>query len=199
MLSKSKLYVWNYFQIYNSSIFNMDFIASTRSGGQQLAVEGFIYSKQKELAHNIISWECVNRRNAQSCRAKLKTQYGHEVGRLNIYTHPADPEKVATMRVRNRMKNRAQATREKTRDIIRDSVAAIPQETIARLPNEETMRQDVRWQRQKANLLPPIPNNDDLAFVLPRNYCITMENTQFLQVDSAHEGRMLIFGSGRQH
>ena len=38
-------------------------------------------------------------------------------------------------------------------------------------------------------------NDDDLAFVLPRNYCITMENSQFLPVDSAHEGRMLIFGS----
>ena len=122
------------------------FIASTRSGGQLLVVEGFVYSKQKELAHDVILWECVNRRNAQSCRARIRTRYGHEVGRLNMHTHPSDPEKVATMIVRNRMKNRAQVTREKTRVIISDYVAALPQETIARLPNEGTMRGDVRRQ-----------------------------------------------------
>ena len=106
--------------------------------------------------------------------------------------HLADPEKISVMRIRSGMNQRAQTTRECTRDIISTSVGGHTPEVLANLPSEEVIRRDIRRQRQLANQLPPVPANNNLAFVLPQNYCISLEGTPFLQVDSAFNGRMLI-------
>ena len=54
----------------------------------------------------------------------------------------------------------------------------------------------IRNMRQKGNQLLPVPRSDDLQFVLPRQYCVTTENDQFLQVNNYANGSlMLVFGS----
>ena len=50
--------------------------------------------------------------------------------------------------------------------------------------------------RQKVNQLHPVPRPDDLQFVLPRQFCVTTENDEFLQVNNyANGSRVVVFGS----
>lgn len=174
----------------------MEFVNSTRGNGRLLVLDGYVYSKHRLLANNVVSWECVNRRNAKSCMAKIKTMDDIEVGRLHMHTHAPDPEKIRLLKMRNEMKNRAKETMDGTRDILHAAVAAQHQEVIGLLPSEDTLRRDIRRNRQVVNQIPPVPHYNDLQFVLPQRYCVTAEGDQFLQVDSfADNSRMLLFGS----
>ena len=81
-----------------------------------------MYSEHRKLANNVISRACINRRNKQSCIAKIKTMDGLEVGRLHAHTNVPDPEKVKVMKLRTEMKTRATETMDKTRDILNNAV-----------------------------------------------------------------------------
>ena len=70
------------------------FIPSSRSNKQLLVLDGHIYSEQKKLAGNVILWDCLSRRKANSCNAKVKTLNGALQGRLPQHTHPADPDRI---------------------------------------------------------------------------------------------------------
>ena len=94
-----------------------EFIPSHSGNKQLLVLDRHTYNKQKKLAGNVILWDCLNRRKANSCNAKVKTLNGVLQGRLHHHTHPVDPEKVEVMKVRGAMKQRAQNTMEQTRDI----------------------------------------------------------------------------------
>ena len=61
------------------------------NGKRKLIFENYIFVKQKELADGAISWECSKRRNAQSCRAKVKTDDGIFFGCTNDHTCSAFP------------------------------------------------------------------------------------------------------------
>ena len=64
------------------------------------------------------------------------------------------------------------------------------------LPSMDTIRRDVRRNRQTVNQIPPVPQPNNLQFVLQQRYCITTEGDQFPQVDSfANHSRMLLFAS----
>ena len=133
-----------------------------------------------------------------SCIANIKTMDGMEVGRLHDHTCIPDPETIKLMKLRNQMKARAKETMDNTRDILNNAVSGQTQEVLGLLPGEETMRRDIRRNRQAANHLPPVPRPNDLNFVLPQHYCVTTEGDQFLQVDNhADDSRMLLFGSQR--
>ena len=69
----------------------MEFIASSRGNKQLLILDGYVHSEHRRLANNVISWECINRRNMHSCIAKIKTMDGMEVGRLHDHTCVSDP------------------------------------------------------------------------------------------------------------
>ena len=71
----------------------MEFVNSNK-GEPQLILDGYIYTKQKDLANNVISWECVERRNEKSCKAKIKTLDNEIIDRLHDHTHPPCPERI---------------------------------------------------------------------------------------------------------
>ena len=174
----------------------MEFIPSSKSNKQLLVLDGHIYSQQKKLAGNIILWDCINRRKANSSNAKIKTLNGVLQGRLHQHTHRADPEKIELMKVRGAMKQRAQTTMEKTRDILSGAVACHNEAVLSRLPKESTIKRHIRISRQKANAIPPVPRPNDLQFLVPQAYCVTKDGDPFLQVDSyAYATRLLIFGT----
>ena len=176
----------------------MEFIPSPRSNKQLLVFEQHIYCEQKKLAGNIILWECVNRRNRNACSARIKTLNGILHGRAPDHRCQPDPAKIQTMKVRGQMKQRAQNTIEKTRDILSGAVAGQNEEVLARLPKEEILKRTIRRSRQVANVLPPVPQPNDLHFVIPQAYSVTKEGDAFLQVDSLGQGhRLIMFGSQR--
>lgn len=174
----------------------MEFVPSTRGNNQLLVLDGYMYSKNKTSAAGVITWECVERRNENSCMAKLKTLNEVEVGRLHEHQHNPDHQKIRVLKIKGEMKRRAQNTAENTRDVLSSAVAGQTEETLARCPKEETMKRYIRNARQKGNHLPPVPRADDLQFIIPREYCLTCEGDQFLQVNNfANGSRLLIYGS----
>ena len=128
----------------------MEFIPSPRGNEELLILDRHIYSEQKQLAGNVILWDCFNRRKANSCNAKVKTLNGVLQGRLHHTTHPADPEK---LEVRGAMKQRAQNTMEQTRDILSEhetmhlrigqTATGIPASQPSRVYRQ--LNQQVRW------------------------------------------------------
>ena len=173
----------------------MEYIPCSRGNKQLLVFEGHIYSEQKKLAGDVILWDCINRRNKNTCGAKIKTLNGILHGRVPDHRCQPDPAKIQTMKVRGQMKQRAQNTMEKTRDILSGAVAGQNQEVLARLPKEETLKRHIRCTRQVANVLPPVPHANDIQFVIPQPYCVTNEGDAFLQVDSFGQDIRLMFGS----
>lgn len=173
----------------------MEFVVNSK-GNRQVVLDGYVYNKQKMLANNTISWDCIERRNKKACRARIKTVNDQLVGRVNGHDgHPPKPESVRAAKVRAEMKERARTTVEKTRDIISGGAAAENDAVLANLPSARTLQRDIQRQRQKANIHAQVPNNNDFAFIIPQEYCLTTTGQQFLQVDSHLGGRMLMFGS----
>ena len=73
---------------------------STRGNKDLLVLDGFVYSPNKISAAGVISWECVERRNAKSCMAKMKTLNGVEVGRFHQHTHAPDHENIRVLKIK---------------------------------------------------------------------------------------------------
>ena len=116
--------------------------------------------------------------------------------RIFARTYAPDPEIVKLMMIRSAMETCAKQTMDSTRDILNNAVAGQAQEVLWLLPSEETIRRDIRRNRQAVNQIPHVPQPNNLQFVLPQRYCITTEGDQFLQVDSfANHNRMLLFAS----
>ena len=103
----------------------MEFIPSPRSNKQLVVFEGHIYNRQRNLAGNVILWECINRRNKNAYSARIKTLNGILHGRAPDHRCQPDPEKIQTMKVRGQMKQRAQNTMENTRDILSGAVTGV--------------------------------------------------------------------------
>ncbi|KAK2704220.1 hypothetical protein QYM36_017518 [Artemia franciscana] len=84
-------------------MFQVEFLESER-GHRKVALDGFIYVKQKELLGGVVSYECDRRRkrkNVESelqCRAKIKILNNILIGRLHDHTHPPDPARVEARR-----------------------------------------------------------------------------------------------------
>ena len=172
----------------------MEFTKSSK-GKLQLIVDCYLYNKQKDLANNVISWECVDRRNAKSCIARVKTANDQLVERVNEHTHPPRPEMIKAHVIRGNMKDRARLTTEKTRNIIVEEISNEPNEILAVLPPLRTIQRDIQRQRQNNNVRDPIPADNDFGFAIPDQYTLTTTGEQFLQIDTQMGGRFLMFGT----
>ena len=66
----------------------MEFIKTEKSK-DMLIFENYMYTKQKLLADEVISWECTLKRS-RNCKARIKTQNGQFFARLNEHVHWLD-------------------------------------------------------------------------------------------------------------
>lgn len=174
----------------------MDFIKSNR-GNNILVHDNFLYNKQKTLSNDVISWECINRRNKKSCMARVKTLDNEVVGTMNEHTHPPQPDEIRVMKVRAGMKQRARETTERTRNIISHGISNEDDDVLANFPSFRTMQRDIQRNRHSAQEHVPIPANNDFQFAIPHQYTITSTGEPFLQIDNQFGGRFLMFGSRR--
>ena len=95
---------------------------------------GTYYSLQKNLAGNVILWECIKHLNKNPCSARIKT--------LNSIHHGRAPD------------HRCQP------EILSGAVARQNQEVLACLLKKEALKRYIRHSRQVANVLPPAPQVD---------------------------------------
>lgn len=145
----------------------MEFVNSNK-GKPQLILDGYIYSKQKDLANNVICWECVERRNEKSCKAKIKTLDNEIVDRLHNHTHPPCPERIQVNALRKSIKDRAKRSTEKTRNVISEEVTAVQDALFNFILSVRTIQREVQRQRQLNQNQLQVPAVDDIAFEKPR-------------------------------
>ena len=137
------------------------------NGRRKLIFENYIFVKQKDLTNGAIAWECSERRNAKSCRARVKTLDGVFAGRTNMHTCTAlpNPSKVEVLRARAAMLIQAGRSDDRTQPIVGANVAQLSDDTNSYLPSIDAMRRGVQRVRQGRN--PLAPRADDGGFVLP--------------------------------
>ena len=93
------------------------------------------------------------------------------------------------------MKRTAHNTAERTQNILATHLQGLPQETLAQMPNSETLKRDIRRQRRPGH--PPVPDANNTEFALPQEYTVTSIGERFLFYDNERQDRILLFGTQR--
>ena len=104
------------------------------------------------------------------------------VTQIHQHTHAADPEGKDSLKPRAGIKRSAKETAEKTQNIITANTAGLQENVLARLPNIETIRRDVR--RNRLNNHPAVPDINDTQLAIPQNYTVDVLGQQFLAHDN---------------
>ena len=115
------------------------------------------------------------------------------VAQTHQHTHPGDPEGNDLLKARAGIKRSAKDTAEKTQNIITTNIAGLQENVLARLPNIETIRRDVR--RNRLNNHPAVPDINDTQFAIPQNYTVDVLGQQFVVYDNGRPDRILLFGT----
>ena len=172
----------------------MEFIKSNK-GGMKIAFEGYVYWKQKELANEVLLYECELRRSRNYCKAKIKVKNNELVSKVNEHTHPADATRIQNLKALQEMKNRARDTQETPHQIVTRAVEGMSEECSAILPTISHLKRNLRQCRQRSQNSLPVPQNTQ-DLVIPLEYKNTKNGEQFLLYDSGPiNQRILIFGT----
>ena len=92
------------------------------------------------------------------------------VAQTHQHTHAANPRGNDLLKARAGIKRSAKDTAEKTQNIITANIAGLQENLLARLPNIETIRRNVRIKRP--NNHPAVPDINDTKFAIPQNYTV---------------------------
>ena len=172
----------------------MQFITSTK-GGRKLLLDGYIYVKKKALANDWVNYECENRRYRQTCKALVRVR-GEEFRKVGEHTHAPNQAKTNAAKCLQRMRVRAETTGESTQHILSNNLQDVDENTACHLPDMDSIRRNIRRQRQKAGNPLPVPlNREDIPNPLPDSYRQTSNGENFLLYDSGDEDRILVFGT----
>ena len=114
------------------------------------------------------------------------------VAQTHQHTHAANPRGNDLLKATAGIKRSAKDTAEKTQNIT-TNIAGLQENVLARLPNIETIRRDVR--RNRLNNHPAVPDINDTQFAIPQNYTVDVLGQQFLVYDNGRPDRILLFGT----
>ena len=131
-------------------------------GKNKVALDGYVYVKQKKLANNVMSYECERRRgcgrNLSECKAKvILNENLSVVGYLNGHTHAADSARVEVLMVRASIKRKAEEIEGTPQQILESELQEISQQVAAKMIPKRHLRRCIRQVRQKKNAVHPIP------------------------------------------
>ena len=82
-------------------------------GHSKLSFESYLYTRQKALSGDIISYECELRRN-ETVRLRFKALDGQNVGCLCQYTHVPSSRRVEVVKVTTQIERKAMDMQETT-------------------------------------------------------------------------------------
>ena len=173
---------------------NMEFTRTTQNRNKALH-QGHAYVQNKNLVNGWESFECGRRRNHKGCTGRGKIN-GEQTVIVKEHTHTPNPARNESLRTVLAMRNRAQTTVEPAQQIIGNSIAGIRDVVAAELPNVNTIRRNIRRQRQVANNAIPVPGTRAaLPNPLSQEYTTTNAGTPFLCWDSGDQDRILLFAT----
>ena len=123
----------------------MEFIRSSK-GKERLVLDGYLYVKQKDLVNGAVSFECEERRNKATCKAKVKVhiERNEVVGRLHTHTHAPSKAKIEASKTIQRVNIRAINTEETPQQTLSEACGTIDEEMAANLPPIHQLRRNIR-------------------------------------------------------
>jgi len=179
----------------------LETVASIR-GKNKVVLNGYVYVKQKNLANDLISFECERRRGSgttlSECKAKVKLNADLSVvSYLHEHTHAADSGHVEVLKVRASIKRKAEETDETSQQILGHELQQLSQQAAAQMIPIRHVRRNIRQVKQMKNADLPIPTNCN--FEIPEEYKRLLDGENFLLYDSGcyDVNRFLIFGTER--
>lgn len=175
-------------------VFKMEF-TTTERGSRKLLKDGFLYVFKKNLSDGSSSWECELRRRGL-CRASVKLDVLEDFqGMVNEHTHPPSQVKCEIAKVKSNIKRRATETLDPARQILSGEVRNIQDAVAVNLPLNESIRRNIRLQRQIRHEHPNPIAIGEIPADLPREITETTTGERFLIFDSGVEdpNRILMF------
>ena len=174
----------------------------TVRGKTKIAINGYVYVKQKDLADNVTSFECEKRRGSGKglsiCKAKVKIAADMSVvGYVNEHSHASDNTHVKVLQVRAQIKRRAEETQETAQQIMGQEMQQVSESVAIQMAPLPIIRRAIRHAKQKSNAVHPVPA--DRAFDIPNEFKTLKNGEIFLLHDSGNNdiNRILIFGTDR--
>lgn len=140
----------------------MEFVSSARNS-RKLHYNGYLYVKNKTFNDGRTYWECEERRSGNGCRVKIILDEGDNLERMvGDHTHAPNPERFQALGIRAEMRREARLIPDRsTNNIVAGNIAFAPEGVMANLPQLETIRRDIRRNRQHVRNAPPIPDRHD--------------------------------------
>ena len=104
-------------------------------------------------------------RSGIGCKVKITLDAGDRfIAQTHVHSHDPVPEKLYVVKARAGMKRAPKNTAEKTQNISALNVEGLNEDTLARLPNVETLRRDVRRNRNAIIQLYQMPKINFLLY-----------------------------------
>ena len=153
-----------------------------------------MYHKNTTQGNGSTYWECCERRSGNGCKAKITLDPNDIfVGQSAPHIHPPNPEKVEAQKSRSRMRIDARISNARTNNVVAANLAVANDAVLAQLPSLETMRRDVRRNRQVHQGLPEVPDRGNHLFEIPHPFDETTTGERFLHYDNNREASYVDF------
>ena len=169
----------------------------TSKGRDMLIDGGYFYVFQKDLADDVQSWECTERRKKSSCKARLKLLNNQIIDRVNTHTHAPSGTRTEMQKVRTAIKRRAETTLDAPHRIISDGLAQASEAVVVNMPRLDNVKRAVRRYRNGNDALPANPHHRAGIPIIPQNFAVTTHGDRFLLYDSGvgDANRILMFAT----
>ncbi|CAN7945736.1 unnamed protein product, partial [Ixodes hexagonus] len=123
-------------------------------GGTKLCVDGYMYTKQKDLASGI-RWRCVKR--AIDCKGALIVDAATGAHNQTVrHNHPPDDAAISVAKSRIKMKEVALASKEKPAAVVAQAVRDLSEEGKSLMKSEQSLKRCIRQQRGSAYPANPV-------------------------------------------
>lgn len=166
----------------------------SQKGHKLLTLDGYNYRLEGEN-NGVQYWKCTEYRKAK-CTGRLNVMDGHII-KSSDHNHVPDQAKLQTRVVLNKIKERAQLTKESTHQIVAESTTSLSSAVCGQLPSIKLIKRTIQRTRHHSDN--PLPNPINLAeLVIPEKLTRTINHMPFLLYDSgpSHD-RILLFSTQR--
>ena len=143
-----------------------------QQGNRLLQKDGCFYVKEREGASGKLIWKC-SRYFSNKCPARLHTLGNEIVFTLHEHNHAGDAAFVQVKNVVADLKERAASSREKTMQIVTQSLENVDAAVSGRLPAISCLKRSIQRQRVHVNAIPPQPRTVE-ELIIPEEFKVTL-------------------------
>ncbi|EEC08438.1 hypothetical protein IscW_ISCW005705 [Ixodes scapularis] len=156
----------------------------SNKGGTKLRVDGYIYTKQKDLASSV-RWHCVKR--GIHCKGALIVDRATGAYKQTVcHNHPPDDAAISVAKTRIKMKEVGLASKEKPAAIVAQAVRDLSEDGKCLMKSEQSLKHCIRQQRGSAHTANPVSLRD-LVVEPPSTMTADNQPDRFLCYDNGPE------------